>query len=59
LPKNCHSEEGGGEESLGSSIKILRFTQNDSITEFFAASLLSYASFVHPKAQFAANSSSG
>ena len=35
---NCHSEERSDEESLGSGVQILRFTQNDSITETFGLS---------------------
>jgi len=38
LPQNWHSVEWSDEESRGSGVKILRFAQNDSITETFGTS---------------------
>ena len=32
---NCHSEEPSDEESLGSGVQTLHFTQDDSIAETF------------------------
>lgn len=37
LLQNCHSEEWSDEESHGSSVKILPFTQNDIVKETFEA----------------------